>query len=67
MQSSYIDENSKEVVTSPSVGEYIDEKIKEVCDSIDMVLSPSVNPRECNIVGLILSMNAQRKKNKAKA
>lgn len=65
MQSSYLDESGKEVVTSPSVGEYIDEMIKKVCDSVDMVLSPSVNPRECNIVGLILSMNAQRKRNKA--
>ena len=64
MPSSYMDENGKEIITSPSVGEYIDEKIKMSCDSIDMVLSPSVNPRECNIVGLILSMNAQRKKNK---
>jgi len=61
MPSSYIDESGKEIVTSPSVGEYIDEEIKKVCDSIDMVLSPSVNPRECNIVGLILSMNVQRK------
>ena len=65
MQSSYMDESGKEVVTSPSVGEYIDEMLKKVCDSVDMVLSPSVNPRECNIVGLILSMNAQRKRNKA--
>lgn len=65
MQSSYLDESGKEVVTSPSVGEYIDEMLKKVCDSVDMVLSPSVNPRECNIVGLILSMNAQRKRNKA--
>lgn len=65
MQSSYMDESGKEVITSPSVGEYIDEMLKKVCDSVDMVLSPSVNPRECNIVGLILSMNAQRKRNKA--
>lgn len=65
MQSSYMDESGKEIVTSPSVGEYIDEMLKKVCDSVDMVLSPSVNPRECNIVGLILSMNAQRKRNKA--
>lgn len=65
MQSSYMDESGKEIITSPSVGEYIDEMLKKVCDSVDMVLSPSVNPRECNIVGLILSMNAQRKRNKA--
>ena len=65
MQSSYLDESGKEIITSPSVGEYIDEMLKKVCDSVDMVLSPSVNPRECNIVGLILSMNAQRKRNKA--
>lgn len=65
MQSSYMDESGKEIITSPSVGEYIDEILKKVCDSVDMVLSPSVNPRECNIVGLILSMNAQRKRNKA--
>ena len=64
MPSSYLDENGKEVVTTPSVSEYIEEILKGVCDAVDMVTSPVENPRECNIIGTVLNMNVLKKLSK---
>lgn len=64
MPSYYLDENGKEVVTTPSVSEYIEEILKGVCDAVDMVTSPVENPRECNIIGTVLNMNVLKKLSK---
>lgn len=63
MKSRYYDEDeTKEIVTSESVSYYLTEKLKGICDGIDIMEFPGDNPRMTNIIGTALTANIMKSK-----
>lgn len=58
----YDDEQTKEVITSESVSYYLTEKLKGICDGIDIMEFPGDNPRMTNIIGTALTANVMKSK-----
>ena len=58
----YDDEQTKEVITSESVSYYLTEKLKGICDGIDIMEFPGDNPRMTNIIGTALTANVMKNK-----
>lgn len=62
MQSVYFDEEKNEaVVVSESVAKYLAEKLKDICDGVDVVEYPGDNPRLANIIGTVIITKGLRK------
>lgn len=53
MQGSYVNENNEEVVTSPSVSEYITEYLLQICGNVE-VEQMKQSPRLANVTGLFI-------------